>query len=157
MNRSNPLNPDHVLIREFLAGDRAPRPFDANPLACSLRMRLLSADAHEGTVTLGFEPGAQFLQGNGAVQGGIVASMLDFALALAVLTRLELGHTHATASFSVNLLRPVRAESYLAHGRLQRMGTRLAFAQASLAYESSGEVAATATGVMALLQPQGGG
>lgn len=33
MNRSSPRNPDHALIRKFLAGDRTPRPFDADPLA----------------------------------------------------------------------------------------------------------------------------
>lgn len=152
MSPSAPLNPDQALIHEFLAGDGAPRPFDANPLARSLGTRLLAADAVEGSVTLGFEPGPQFLQGNGCVQGGIVAAMLDFALALSVLTRLEAGHGHSTASFSVNLLRPTRIGRYVAEGRIQRMGSRLAFAEASLFLEGAKEQVATATGVMALRQ-----
>lgn len=150
MNRSSLLNPDHALIREFLAGDRTPRPFDANPLACGLGTQLLAADAREGSVTLGFTPGPQFLQGNGCVQGGIVAAMLDFALALAVLTRMEAGQSHSTASFSVNFMRPTRVGSYIAHGRIQRMGSRLAFADANLAFGDTHEIVATASGVMSL-------
>ncbi len=157
MSPSFPLNPDQVLIREFLAGDGAPRPFDANPLARSLGTRLLAADAAEGTVTLGFEPGPQFLQGNGCVQGGIVAAMLDFALALSVLTRLEAGDSHSTASFSVSLLRPTLIGRYLAQGRIQRMGSRLAFADASLFLEATEERVATATGVMSLRQGRSSG
>ncbi len=157
MSPCTPLNPDQALMQEFLAGDRAPRPFDANPLARSLGTRLLAADAVEGTVTLGFEPGPQFLQGNGCVQGGIVAAMLDFSLALSVLTRLEAGRSHSTASFSVNLLRPTRIGRYVAQGRIQRMGSRLAFAEASLVLEGTEEQVATATGVMALRQGRSSG
>lgn len=152
MSRSSLLNPDHALIREFLAGDGTPRPFDANPLARSLEAQLLAADAREGGVTLGFTPGPQFLQGNGCVQGGIVAAMLDFALALAALTRMEADQNHSTASFSVNLLRPARVGSYIAQGRMRRMGSRLAFADASLAFADTEETVATASGVMSLRQ-----
>ncbi len=152
MSHSTSLNPDQALILDFLAGDGTPRPFDANPLARGLGTQLLAADAKEGTVTLGFTPGPQFLQGNGCVQGGIVAAMLDFALALAVLTRLAAGQSHTTASFSVNLLRPTRVGRYVARGRLQRLGSRLAFAYASLALGDTEEPVATATGVMSLRQ-----
>ncbi|EQD28310.1 thioesterase superfamily protein, partial [mine drainage metagenome] len=144
------LNPDHVLLRDFLAGDGTPRPFDANPLARGLATQLLAADARQGSVTLGFMPGPQFLQGNGCVQGGIVAAMLDFALA--VLTRLAPGQSHSTASFSVDLLRPTLVGSYIAQGRIQRLGSRLAFADASLALGDGGELVGTATGVMSLRQ-----
>ena len=157
MSPSSPPNPDQALIREFLAGDGAPRPFDSNPLARSLGMRLLAADAAQGTVTLGFETGPQFLQDNDCVQGGIVAAMLDFALALSVLTRLEAGDVHSTASFSVNLLRPTRIGAYLAQGRIQRMGSSMAFAEASLVLEGTAELVATATGVMVLRQGRSGG
>lgn len=150
MSHSSLLNPDHALIRDFLCGDGTPRPFDANPLARGLGTELLAADEREGAVTLGFTPGPQFLQGNGCVQGGIVAAMLDFALALAVLTRLGVGQSHSTASFSVNLLRPTRVGRYIARGRIQRMGSRLAFADASLALDDTEELVATATGVMSL-------
>ncbi len=147
-------NPDYALIREFLARGGPPRPFDSNPLARELGAQLLRADAVGGTVDLAFEPGPRFLQGNGCVQGGIVAAMLDFALAFAVLARLEPGYTHATASFSVNLLLPARVGRYRAHGRIERMGKRLAFASASLVREGTGETVATATGVMALRHPK---
>ena len=152
MSHSTLLNPDHALIRDFLAGDGTPRPFDANPLARGLGAQLLAADAREGSVTLGFTPGPQFLQGNGCVQGGIVAAMLDFALALAVLTRLAPGRSHSTASFSVNLLRPTRMGRYIAQSRIQRLGSRLAFADASLVLGDTEELVATATGVMSLRQ-----
>ena len=150
MSPSSVLNPDHALILEFLASDRAPRPFDTNPLARSLGTQLLAADPQEGSVRLGFEPGRQFLQGNDCVQGGIVAAMLDFALALSVFTRLEPGRSHSTAAFSINLLRPTHVGRYVAHGRIQRMGARLAFVEASLAYAGTEDLVATATGVMSL-------
>lgn len=157
MNSSSLLNPDHALIREFLSGSGVPRPFDANPLARALETRLLAADAAEGMVRLGFEPGPQFLQGNGCVQGGIVAAMLDFALALSVLTRLDAGQSHSTASLSINFLRPTRVGRYVAQGRIQRMGSRLVFAEARLAYEGAEELVATGTGVMSLRQAHKGG
>lgn len=150
MSHCSAPNPDHALIRAFLAGDGAPRPFDANPLACALAAQLLSADAREGSVRVGFTPGAQFLQGNGCVQGGIVAAMLDFALALAVMTRLTADQSHSTASMSVDFLRPTRVGRYMAEGRIQRMGSRLAFAVAHLSLDDTAETVATATGVMSL-------
>ncbi len=150
MSHSVLLNPDHALIRDFLAGDGTPRPFDANPLARGLGTHLLAADAREGSVTLAFTPGPQFLQGNGCVQGGSVAAMLDFALALAVLTRLAPGQSHSTVSFSVNLLRPTHVGRYIARGRIERLGSRLAFAHASLALDGTEELVATSTGVMSL-------
>lgn len=156
MNAAGAINPDHEFIREFLANPRPPRAFDANPLARAFRTQLIAAEQGTGSVRLAFEPGAEFLQGNGMIQGGIIAAMLDFALAFAVLTRLPPDRTHATVSLAVSFLRPARSGRYLGIGRVDRLGGRLAFANATLASEEKGaEPIATASGVMAILEAVG--
>jgi uncharacterized protein (TIGR00369 family) len=148
------INPDHELIREFLAQGGAPRAFDANPLARTLRTQIIAAEQAAGSVTLAFEPGAEFLQGTGVIQGGIIASMLDFALAFAVFTKLGPDRSHATVSLSVSFLSPARSGRYRAVGRVERLGGRLAFASATLAREDkAAEPVATASGAMAIIAP----
>ena len=64
------MNPDHALLLDFLRSPGGPpRAVDSNPLALALGTTLIAADAAAGTLTLGFEPDARFVQGNGAVQG----------------------------------------------------------------------------------------
>lgn len=126
-------------------------PVDSNPLAVDLGATLLEADARTGSLTLGFEPGERFLQGNGVIQGGIVATMLDFAIAFAALARLPETRSAVTVSLNVHLVKPAPAGRYVARGTVQRMGGKLAFMQAELRRADQADVVASATAVMAVL------
>jgi acyl-coenzyme A thioesterase PaaI-like protein len=73
------VNPDQALLKRYLAHPHTELAIDSNPLAVALRARFLGRD--DGSIRLGFDPSREFLQGNGVVQGGIVAAMLDLTAA----------------------------------------------------------------------------
>ena len=119
------MNPDHIAILEFLKGDRTPAKLVANPFIEALGGELVDADPDNGTVAIAFEPGAQFVQGAGVVQGGATSAMLDFALAFAGLTRVPLGTVFGTVSMTVHFMRPVTPGRYIAKGKVSRQGFHL--------------------------------
>lgn len=144
-------NPDRDLIDAFLRGSGAPIAFDSNPMGRALNAHIVAVDAQNGAVTLSFEPGADFVQGGGVIQGGIVAMMLDFALALSAMTKLPPGFAVATLSLNVSYLRAARPGVLRATGRLDRATKRAAFTQARIE-GADGEAIATAMSVLALIE-----
>lgn len=82
----------------------------------------MEADACE----LRFRPRPEFTIGNGVVQGGIVTTMLDMAMAIAG------GGEISTASLQIDILRPVVGEVLTVRGRITRRGKRIVFAEAEL-------------------------
>ena len=150
------MNPDRALVLEFLGGARAPRAISSNPLAGDLSGALLELDGARGEALLAFEPPTRFLQGAGVIQGGISATMLDFAMAFAGHARLAADGSAlglATAALSVQLLRPAPPARYHARGRILRTGARLMFAEAALSAATDQRMVATASAVMALTDP----
>lgn len=145
------MNTDGAFIARFLAGDRRPVVIDSDPLALRLNARMLDADA-KGAATLSFEPSPEFAQGAGLLQGGVVATMLDFAMAFAALAKLPAERTCATAAMTVNFLKPATPGSYLASGVVDRMGSQVAFVSATLRRADTQQVVATASSVMPLIQ-----
>lgn len=123
-------NPDRVLLRAFIANPRPPLPVDSLPLLQALGTSILEAES--GRILLRFEPGPLFLQGANAVQGGAVAAMLDFAMAAAIMTKLDDATDFTTASLTVSFLAPVRLGRLVAEGVVDRLGRRNGFARATL-------------------------
>jgi uncharacterized protein (TIGR00369 family) len=142
-------NPDRALLRRF---NGSPLPFDTNPLGIALKAKILSLDAASGRIRLAFHPGPEFIQGHGVVQGGIVATMLDFAAALAVLSRLAESQTAVTATLTVSFMSAVRVGPLVATGIVERSGRRMAFARAEIQREGEQEILATASEVMTILE-----
>jgi uncharacterized protein (TIGR00369 family) len=140
------MNSDYAFVRQFLSGNGAPCLITSNPLARLLQGQLLEADP-QGRVTLSFEPPAEFVQGASVLQGGTVATMLDFALAFAALAALPTERPFATASMTVNLMKAALPGKYIARGTVERLGGQVIFATATLQREDGGQVA-TASGVM---------
>jgi uncharacterized protein (TIGR00369 family) len=133
------VNPDRALVIEFLRGDRKPAAITSNPLAHELGAEIRELDAEQGAA-LAFSPPARFVQGAQVLQGGIIATLLDFAMAFAAHARLATQQREfSTATFTVNLLRPAPPARYLARGRIIRAGTKLMFAEAELAAEGGRE------------------
>jgi len=150
------VNPDRALVVEFLNGARAPLAIASNPLARDLKGTLLELDGVRGEALLAFEPSQQHLQGSGVLQGGVSATLLDFAMAFAAHAQLAAAGAQrglATASLTVQLLRPTRAERLLARGRILRQGARLMFAESTLAAAGDERLVATASAVLALTDP----
>jgi acyl-CoA thioesterase len=147
-------NPDHLLIQAFLEQPGPPRAIDTNPVAAEYGARLLAADREAGTVRLGFELAQRHTQGNDVVQGGILAVLLDFGIAFAVLTRLPPGGNAGTVTLTTQFLRAAGPGPCVVSGRVERLGRTLAFGAAELQTGDGKSVIATATAVMTVQLPR---
>ena len=89
-------------------------------------------DASPGVVEVGFEANSQHLNLQGLVHGGILATLADTAMGLAVRTVLEPGRRHVTVQLGVEFLAPGRPGRITARGRSVKIGTQLGFAEADV-------------------------
>lgn len=142
-------NREHALLLDMIETDRRP----AAPVAVSgalfehLGCSVIAAAL--GEVRLGFRCGAAHLQGNGTVNGGVVATMLDLGLAWAALTRLPRERSAATIALNVVFLRPVLPGDVTVTGRTVAFGHRTAQCEAQLS-DAAGTLLATATSPLTL-------
>ena len=144
------MNPDLVLVRRFLAASGVPLAVASNPLAIALGLRLEAYDAECRELAMRCEPQPLFRQGAGVVQGGAVASMLDFAMAFAGFTQLGDADALSTVTINVVLQKAATAASYELRGRVDKPGRRIMFASAALTAGDS--VIATATSTLLVLR-----
>jgi uncharacterized protein (TIGR00369 family) len=89
-------------------------------------------DASPGIVDIALEAGGQHLNLQGLVHGGILATLADTAMGLAVRTVLEPGRRHVTVQLGIEFLSPGRPGRITARGRSVRIGTQLGFAEADV-------------------------
>ena len=80
----------------------------------------------DGKSEIRFQVRPEFTIPSGVVQGGIVAVMLDMAMAMAGKGGLS------TASLQYEILRPVRATQLTVKGNIVRRGRRIVFAEAEM-------------------------
>jgi uncharacterized protein (TIGR00369 family) len=144
------MNTDTVLIQQFLRGGEQPLALTASSLQQLLKGEILQIDPKAGRATLAFEPGPEFLQGGGVVQGGIVTTMLDYAMAFAALAKIPADTTVGSATLTVNFMKPALPGRFIARGTVIRMGSRMLFAEAQIGPDET-QLIATATTVMALI------
>jgi uncharacterized protein (TIGR00369 family) len=89
-------------------------------------------DASPGIVEIAFEANPQHLNLQGLVHGGILATLADTAMGLAVRTVLEPGRRHVTVQLGIEFLSPGRPGRITARGRSVKIGTQLGFAEADV-------------------------
>ncbi len=89
-----------------------------------LQPEILSQEEGRIEILYGVRP--ELTIGSGVVQGGIVASMLDMAMAFS-----ENGNI-STASLHVDILRPVTGEKLKVVGQVTRRGRRIVFIEAEM-------------------------
>lgn len=123
-------NPDRMALAAFMSGSGEPAAMVSSPLLIALNCLVEAAEP--GAVTLRFSPQPEHLQGNGVVAGGIVATMIDFALAFAGLTTCAKGETAASIGLNVAFLGPVLAGPVTVAASLVSNGFRIAQAEARL-------------------------
>jgi len=115
--------------------------------------RLLGLSAEPGQPTgcssIRFQSRAELQNSRGDVHGGVVASLLDAAMAVAVRSALKAGEGVATVSLTVNYLEPGRA-ALIAKGRVTRRGRTLASAEATVA-DAAGRMVAHAVSTMRII------
>ena len=119
-------------------------------LAVSLGGEVLSMDPDSGAAVIAFEPDERFLQGGGVIHGGIVSTMLDYGVAMSGFCKVGKGRSFATVSLTVHFLKPVLTGRHLVESRLDRIGSSLIFASASLRRDGSEAPLATGTAVLAM-------
>ncbi len=121
--------------------------FAAQGLMETLGAELARVSDGEVHITMPFSP--KLSQQHGYIHAGAITSIVDSACGYAGLMRAPEGHEVVSAEFKINFLRPALGERFLAIGRVENAGKRLAVC--------TGEVRAYATGdsdykVIALMQ-----
>lgn len=140
MDRSRPIADD---LRERVAASAFHRAFGLEIL-----------DADRGAVELGWQARPEHLNLQGLVHGGVLATLLDTAMGLAVRTGLESGRRHVTVEMGVHYVRPAHPGPVRARGRTTRVGREIAFAEAEVV-DVEGRVLARATGTFSVGHERG--
>lgn len=141
-------NPTRAQIAAAALSGQCDVVLDANP--ASVYFGTVMRRGTPGNLQLSFKVPEDCVQGNGVISGGAIASMLDIAMAMAVLSVLSAGRNCATISLSVNMMAPAAVGSLLAEGVIERLGRSVAFSRASL-YDASGKrLVATATSSLSI-------
>ena len=113
-------------------------------------------DASRGEVRLRWEARQEHLNLQGLIHGGVLATLADTAMGLAVRSAMRPGRRHVTIELGVHYLRPARPGALEAVGRAVRVGTQVAYAEADV-HDPEGRLLARANGtysVGALKEPQ---
>jgi uncharacterized protein (TIGR00369 family) len=98
----------------------------------------------DGRAELALDLGDHLLNKRGVAHGGVIAALLDSALGMAVVSAIPPEWWCATTSLSLQFLRGARSGPVTAHGRVVRVGRRVAFAAGEI--EDGDGVLATAHG-----------
>jgi uncharacterized protein (TIGR00369 family) len=121
------------------------------PVAKTLGWTLLDIDPEAGTIEVGFTAGEMFVNPTGAVQGGLVAAMLDDTMGPAVFA-MGKGEIFApTLDLHVSFLKPARPGRFVGKGRVVSLGRSVAFLEGEL-FDSDGELVARSTATARVLK-----
>jgi uncharacterized protein (TIGR00369 family) len=113
------------------------------PIGQTLGFHVIEVSPGEAVLT--GSPDARFYNLIGSIHGGWAASILDTAMALAILSTLDAVHDFTTLDIKVNYVRPIQAGTAVrAEGRVLHGGRRVALSEAKLV-DASGKLLAHAT------------
>jgi len=113
----------------------ASRLFAELPVAGLLGARPIGCDPQRGRMTVAFQARREFCNLMGSVQGGMLAAMLDLAMAFAVLCTLEAledGYVVPSLEMKASFLAPARAGALTGEGLVLRKGRSVAFMEGRL-------------------------
>jgi uncharacterized protein (TIGR00369 family) len=120
----------------------------ASPFHASLGLRVDRARPGEVRLVFGAKPEHRNLQGN--VHGGMLATLADVAMGLAVRTAIPAGRRHATIEMTMHFLRPATPGAIVVTGTTVRVGSQIAFAEAGLTDENE-KLLARASGTYSIV------
>ena len=90
----------------------------------------------------------------GIVHGGILASVADTSIGLALRSRLPAGMTHRTAQLNVHFLAKGEGDRLVGRGRSVHLGQRMGYGEAEV-YDGGGKLLARATATFIVLPAPG--
>ena len=111
-------------------------------------------DARLGEADVAFEAGNEHVNVQGLVHGGMLATLADTAMGLAVRTVLDPGRRHVTVHLGVEFLSPGRPGRIVAHGRTVKIGRQLGFAEADVV-DARGRLLARARATLSVTTAKG--
>lgn len=134
-------------VLQAIIDGRLPPP----PMASLVGARLISVG--DGEALFRCTPDESAYNPIGMVHGGLLCTLLDFAVGAAVSSVLPAGAGGSSIEIKVSFLKPLRADvgEIDAHGRVLRAGGRVAFAEAH-ARDRDGELVGQATSSIAVRQ-----
>lgn len=115
----------------------------ASPFHASLGIDAVGAS--EGRVHLAITATDSQRNLQGTIHGGVLATLADTAMGLAVRTAVGPGRPHVTIEMAVHYLRPASPGRIEAVGTVVRSGTQIAYAEADVA-AADGTLLARASG-----------
>lgn len=129
-------------LRAMIAGE-LPSP----PMAALMQFDLVSVE--HGEVVCTCRPDESAYNPIGTVHGGLVCTLLDSAVGLALHSTLPAGKGYTSVEIKVNYLKPVRPISgpLTATGTVVKSGSRVGFTE-GVVTDASGAVVATATSTL---------
>lgn len=107
----------------------------------------------DGTSELSLEVKEHHLNPGGIIHGGVIASMLDGAIGLALRTRIGMKRQHVTLQLGVQYLAMARSGIVRAIGTAVHTGTTTGAGEASL-LDERGKLLAKATGTFLIVPPE---
>jgi uncharacterized protein (TIGR00369 family) len=120
----------------------------ASPFHASLGLEV--DEAQPGEVRLVFSAKAEHRNLQGLVHGGVLATLADVAMGLAVRTAIPAGRRHVTIEMTVHFLRPATPGAIVATGTTVGVGSQIAFAEASLT-DGNGTLLARSSGTYSVV------
>ena len=124
----------------------------ASPFHTGMGLRVDAARA--GEVTLSLEAREEQRNLGGLVHGGVLATLADMAMGLAVRSAIEPGRRHVTIELGIHYVRATRPGRIHGVGRVVRVGSQVAFASAEIR-DISGRLLATASGTFSVTRERG--
>lgn len=141
-------------IERFESPNPKPLTIRKMPFAESLDATIVSLSAGEQKLSARFTCGPEFIQGAGVVQGGVVAAMLDLAMAFVSLSILPAELTCATAQLNIHFLAPAKPGTFHATAEVEKSGKRVLFSRAALFPADGSGPVASATAVFTILSAE---
>lgn len=117
-----PLDPAlEPLIRERFSSSRFAR---------WMGISLVGIDSGESELRLDLEP--HHLNPGGIVHGGVLATLLDASIGLALRSKIGMTTDHVTIELDVHYLSPARSGHLIGKGRAVRAGGRVSYGEAEV-------------------------
>lgn len=109
-----------------------------------LGMEPLEFEPARGRSRIAYRADLRFTNRVGVVQGGVLAAMLDEAMALATVAMDQFRTVVPTLELKVSFVAPAKPGRFVAEGQVVRKGRSVAFAEGRL-FDETGELVATAS------------
>lgn len=143
------MEPSKELLMIATVLDRFPTPDCAQLLG----LDIIAADAAKGWVRVGFIAKQEFCNASGAIQGGILAAMLDDTMGPAVLIKTNAEFYPTTIDMNVSFLAAARPGPLFGEASVLQLGKTIAFLEANLT-DTHGKLVARATSSVRLAPMQ---